>query len=304
MRLITRELKIDFLGMRHFSFAVSGITALIALGAYFAMGGFHYGIDFSGGTLVQVRLAPENKIEDLRTAVTSLNIGAFSLQAFGEASHNEYLITLPQSESERKTSESIGGQMEAGLKKTFPSLTVQRIETVGPKVGAELKVEAAQAVGFALLALLIYIWFRFEWRYGVGAIVATGHDVLFVLGAFILTQKEISLPVVAGVLTVAGYSVNDTIVVFDRIRERMRRDKKIDAQTVFNQSVNQTLSRTLLTSGTTLLTVLAMYLFGGDIIHDFSFALLVGIVVGTYSSIFVAAPIVLILNNAFPPKKA
>ena len=303
MRLITRELKIDFLGMRNISFAVSIITALIALGAYFGMGGFRYGIDFSGGTLMQVKLPPEVKIDELRTAVTGLNVGAFSLQVFGETSRNEYLITLPQSESERSTAESIGGKMESGLRKTYPNLVVQRIETVGPKVGAELKVEEAEAVFFAMVALMLYIWLRFEWRFGVGAIIATGHDVLIVLGAFVLTQREISLPVVAGVLTVAGYSVNDTIVVFDRIRERLSRDKKSDAQAVFNTSVNQTLSRTLLTSGTTLFVVIAMFFFGGDIIHDFSFALLVGISVGTYSSIFVAAPIVLLLNKAFPPAR-
>ncbi len=175
---------------------------------------------------------------------------------------------------------------------------------MGPKVGEELKTAAFRAIVFSLVAILIYVWIRFQWRYSIGALVALFHDVLLVLAAFAVTQKEISLPVVAGILTVAGYSINDTIVIFDRIRENLRRFQKRAIFDTFNVSVNQTLSRTLLTSGTTLFVVLSIFVFGGGIINDFAFALLLGVVVGTYSSVFIAAPLVYILLQRFPPKLA
>jgi preprotein translocase subunit SecF len=181
-------------------------------------------------------------------------------------------------------------------------MVMRRVESVGPRVGAELKTSAYEAILFSLIAILAYIWVRFEWRYSIGAIVATTHDVLIVLAAFVFTQREISLTVVAAVLTVAGYSVNDTIVIFDRIREFVRKFQKKDVKDTFNDSINQTLSRTVLTAGTTLFVVLALYFFGGDIINDFAFALTIGIVVGTYSSIFVAAPVVYMLLQRFPAR--
>ncbi|MDH5750983.1 MAG: protein translocase subunit SecF [Deltaproteobacteria bacterium] len=302
MRLIKQELNINFLGLRWGSLSLSAALVILGVVLYFTMGGLRYGIDFTGGTLVQVKLAEQHGIDELRDVMTSSGLGTFSLQSFGEEGSNEFLITLAKSEEEREANESIGGRVENSLKSRFPSLEVRRIETVGPKVGEELKSQALEAVLFSLVAILIYIWIRFQWKYSLGAIVALTHDVLVVLAAFVLTQKEISLPVVAGVLTVAGYSINDTIVIFDRIRENLKRFQKKSTLEVFNESINQTLSRTILTSGTTLFVILSIFLFGGEIINDFAFSLLIGVTIGTYSSIFVASPLVLILMKEAPQK--
>jgi preprotein translocase subunit SecF len=198
--------------------------------------------------------------------------------------------------------ESLAKRVEGLLKAKYPSLTVRRVESVGPKVGQELKHAAFNAVVFSLAAILLYIWLRFEWRFSIGAIVATLHDVLIVMAAFVVTQREISLTVVAAVLTIAGFSVNDTVVVFDRIRENLRRHPKTPFGNNVNDSVNQTLSRTVLTSGTVLIVVIVMAIWGGETLADFAFAMLIGIVVGTYSSIFQAAPVVYMLHERFPPK--
>ncbi len=303
MRLISNQTHFDFLRWRFVSLGSSWSVILVGFIAYFLLGGFNYGIDFSGGTLVQIKLDRANDIGAIRQALNDGGVGSFSLQAFGDPAAHEFLISLGKSEEGTAVAgRSVSAQVESLLKERFPSLVVRRAESVGPKVGAELKTAAFEAIFFSLLALLVYIWLRFEWRYSVGAIVATAHDVLIVLAAFVFTQREVSLTVVAAVLTVAGYSVNDTIVIFDRIREFMRKYQKKDIKDTYNDSINQTLSRTVLTSSTTLFVVLAIYLFGGEIINDFAFALLVGIVVGTYSSIFVAAPVVYMLLQRFPTK--
>ncbi|HUJ73614.1 MAG TPA: protein translocase subunit SecF, partial [bacterium] len=197
--------------------------------------------------------------------------------------------------------EGLAQHVEQVIKTRFPTVTLRRVESVGPKVGRELRMAAVWSILFALGAILVYIWVRFQWRYSLGAIVATVHDVLIVLTAFVLTQREFTLTVLAAVLTIAGYSVNDTVVVFDRIRENQRRQAKKDMALVMNESINQTLSRTLLTSGLTMTVVVVMYFFGGEIINDFAFAMLVGVLIGTYSSIFSASPVVYMLYKRFPP---
>jgi preprotein translocase SecF subunit len=302
MRFFSNETHFDFIRLRYLSLTASWLVILAGFVAYFWVG-LNYGIDFTGGTLVQVRIDGPSDITDMRQVLSDGGVGNFALQAFGEQGANEYLITLGGAGTETAVgAKSPAVQVEGLLKEHYPKLTVRRVESVGPKVGEELKTAAYEAILFSLVAILIYIWGRFQWRYSVGAIVATAHDVLIVLAAFVFTQREISLTVVAAVLTVAGYSVNDTIVIYDRIREFLRRFQKKDVKDTFNDSINQTLSRTVLTAGTTLFVVVAIYFFGGEIINDFAFALLVGIVVGTYSSIFVAAPVVYMLLQRFPVK--
>ena len=305
MRIFKTDSNVDFMGRGRLSVSLSLVLILVGFVAFFGWKGLNYGIDFTGGTLVQVRLEGAGDITAIRAALGDTDLGSFSLQAFGEAGGNEYLITLGEVEEQASVAgKSRALRVEEALKTHFPKVLIRRVESVGPKVGAELKLAAAEAIVFSLVAMLLYIWVRFQWRYSVGAIFATLHDVLIVLAAFVFTQREVSLTVVAGVLTVAGYSVNDTIVIFDRIRESMHRFQKRDPYEVFNLSINQTLSRTVLTSGTTLLVVVILFFFGGDIINDFAFALLVGILVGTYSSIFTAAPVVYWLLKRFPPKVA
>lgn len=302
-RLVPNNLGIDYLRWRWWSLAVS--WAVIAVGAVlFLVKGFNYGIDFTGGTLIQVQVNEPADIGQMRALLDTARVGSFTLQALGEGQQRDFLIVLGgflKAEASGK-SENLAQKVEAALKAKYPTLSVRRVEGVGPKVGQELKQQAYYAIGFSLLALLLYIWLRFEWRFGVGALVATAHDVLIVLTAFVLTQKEITLTVVAAVLTIAGFSVNDTVVVFDRIRENVRRHLKTPFGQNVNDSINQTLSRTVLTSGTVLIVVVVMYLFGGEILNDFSFALLIGVLVGTYSSIFQAAPVVYMLHERFPPR--
>ncbi len=303
MRIIRDDLNIDFLGKRNFAFALSGVLILAGVAAFFVRDGLNYGIDFNGGTIVQIQFEDAHDIGEIRTTLASGLPGSFSLQAFGDAEDNEFLITVGQADVLKSgPGEGVAQQVQDVLRERYPNFSVRRVESVGPRVGEELKIAASQAILFSLVAILLYIWLRFQWRYSIGAIVALLHDVLIVLAAFAATQKEVTLPVVAAVLTVAGYSINDTIVIFDRIRENFRRFQKKAADDIINESVNQTLSRTLLTSGTTLFVLLSIYLFGGEIINDFAFALLVGVVTGTYSSVFVAAPVFFALRRAFPQK--
>jgi preprotein translocase SecF subunit len=302
MRFFSNETHFDFIRLRFISLIASGVVIVAGFAGYFLLG-LHYGIDFTGGTLVQVRVERESDIQAMRQALSAGGIGAFSLQAFGEEGSKEYLITLAQASDDAAVAgRGPAARVEQTLKEQFPQVQIRRVESVGPKVGAELKEAASEAILFSLVAILIYIWVRFQWRYSIGAIVATAHDVLVVMACFVFTQREISLTVVAAVLTVAGYSVNDTIVIYDRIRENLRKFRKKVITDTINDSINQTLSRTVLTAGTTLFVVAAIYVFGGEIINDFAFALLVGIVVGTYSSVFVAAPLVYMLLQRFPPK--
>lgn len=302
MRIIKEETHFNFLAKGPLCISLSGLLVLAGIVAYFAMGGLNYGVDFRGGTDVQVQFKETIDIKAVRQALSDGEIGSFSLKSFGQPGDNEFLISLGKTERTIGDKKNRGEEVKNLLKAKYPSLTVRRIESVGPRVGKELRLKAAQAIVFSLIAILLYVWLRFQWRYSIGALVALFHDVLIVMIAFVVTGKEVTLPVVAAILTIAGYSINDTIVIFDRIRENLRRYQKKEIFDIFNQSVNQTLSRTILTSGTTLFVVLAIYFFGGAIINDFAFALVLGVVVGTYSSIFIAAPIVHNLMKWFPAK--
>ena len=303
MRIFKEDLHIDFLSKRYWAFALSGVLLTAGVIALFAQGGLNYGIDFSGGTIVQVQFEEQHEIARIRQTLAAGKIGSFSLQSFGAEENNEFLITVGK--ADRKgliENEGIAQEIEQLLKAQYTGLAVRRVESVGPKVGEELKLAAGEAILFSLVAILLYVWLRFQWRYSIGAIVALMHDILIVLMAFAATQKEITLPVVAAILTVAGYSINDTIVIFDRIRENFRKFQKKPGVDIINESVNQTLSRTLLTSGTTLFVLFSIFLFGGEIINDFAFALLIGVVTGTYSSVFIASPVFYGLRQQFPQK--
>jgi preprotein translocase subunit SecF len=267
-----------------------------------ARGGLRLGVDFTGGTQVEVQVLPNSgtsdvPIRDVRDAVAAAGFDNRAIQKAGGGEINDFLIHVQtgagaQADTTgegRHVSERIKGE----LQKRFPDqrVVLRGVESVGPKVGSELKSAAVQAVLASILLILVYVAFRFEFRFGVATIVAAAHDVLFVLGLFSLSNKEMDLTVIAAFLTLVGYSVNDTIVVFDRIREELKLRQKREAyEVIFNSAINKTLSRTLLTGVTTLIVLASLYFAGGEVIHDFSWVLLTGILVGTYSSIFVAAP--------------
>lgn len=286
MKLINSETHFDFMGKIKITMTVSGLIILIGLASILLSGGLKYGIDFSGGTLVQLQFKTPPDINAIRDGLKTIGLGESTIQEFG--TERDILIRVPSSEEKLK---AIGSQVRDSLGERFnkADITIERVEMVGPKVGSDLREKALLSILYAIIGIVIYISWRFELQYAIAAIIALIHDVLVTMGAFSIFDKEFTLVIVAAFLTIIGYSLNDTIVVFDRIRENLRRKGKSTLTQVINASINQTLSRTLLTSGTTLLVVIALFLFGGEIIHDFSFALLIGISVGTYSSIFIAS---------------
>ena len=286
MQLFKDETRFDFMGQINAAMIISGIVILIGLGSIVFSGGLKYGIDFAGGTLVQLQFKNPPDIEVIRDGLKTIGLGESTIQEFG--SKKDILIRVERSEEKL---EAVGAMVKRSLSQKFNSddITVERVEMVGPKVGRDLREKALLSILYAIIGIVIYISWRFEFQYAIAAIIALIHDVLVTMGAFSILDKEFTLVIVAAFLTIIGYSLNDTIVVFDRIRENLRRKGKLSLSEIINSSINQTLSRTLLTSGTTLLVVLALFFFGGEIIHDFSFALLVGVFVGTYSSIFIAS---------------
>ncbi len=238
----------------------------------------------------------------MRIALEGLTIEGLSVQAFGEKEANEYLITMTKTTGEL---EGLSEDVKIALNNRFgrESLEVRRVEMVGPKVGKDLRRKGMLAVIFSLLGMLMYIWWRFELRFGVGAIICLIHDVIITLGALSLTNKAVDLPIIAALLAVVGYSVNDTIIISDRIRENLKKMSRGRLRDIVNKSINQTLSRTCITAGTTLMVVIALFSLGGEVIHDFAFTLLVGICIGTYSSIFIASPLLIVWERIFPKKK-
>ena len=291
---------IDFLSFKRLAAVISAILILGGVASIVAHQGLKYGIDFRGGTNVQIQFSTAPDLDQLRQFFAEKGMKNVVLQTFGDAAEKEILLGLPTG-SPLGTGEQLTSELRNILLPQHPKLEIRRIETIGPKVGDELKISAAQAILIALGLVLLYITIRFQWRQGVSAIVALVHDVLVVIGMFSILDKEFSLTVVAALLTVVGYSLNDTIVVFDRIRENQGKYRKKSFEETINLSITETLSRTLITSGTTLLVVLALFLLGGEIIHDFAFALLVGVLIGTYSSIYVASPVAVFLTKLAPP---
>jgi preprotein translocase subunit SecF len=283
--------KIDFLGMRKIAYLFSGVLILAGVISMIIHGGPHYNIDFTGGTLLHLKFNDNIQIETLRTSLTERGYGDSEIKHFG--SEQDIVIRL----SSEHSAEEMSTKVEQIIRETLPENTfiVQRVEKVGPKVGKELIAKAIEAVLVALVLILLYVMVRFEFRFAVGAIVATFHDVLVTLGIFSLLDIEISSPLIAAILTIIGYSLNDTVVVFDRIRENMKvKQRDIGGLTaLMNRSLNETLSRTIITSLTTLFVVVILFFFGGEVLRSFSFALILGIVFGTYSTLFIASPIVL-----------
>lgn len=282
LRLVPTETKIDFYGRRLIAFAFSCLL-LVATGVGLATKGLNFGIDFKGGILVEVRMPEAVNIADMRSQLSGLELGDVSLQEFGQPT--DILIGIQQQEGDEAEQLAAVEVLKNALGGTAE---YRRVEFVGPKVGAELIEAGAIAVGLALLAILVYVWFRFEWHFGFAAVVALAHDVILTIGVFSWTGLEFNLATVAAVLTIAGYSINDTVVVFDRVRENLRKYKKMTMPDLLNLSLNDTLSRTVMTSATTLLALFALFFFGGEVIRGFSFALIWGVLIGTYSSIFIA----------------
>ena len=291
---------IDFLGFKRLAAIISGILILAGVASIVAHNGLKYGIDFRGGTNVQIQFSTPPNLDQLRNFFAENGMKNVVLQTFGDLADHEILLGLPLN-SPLGTGENLTSELRKILEPQHPKLEIRRIETIGPKVGDELKISAVKAILIALGLVLLYITIRFQWRQGVSAIVALVHDVLVVVGMFSIFDKEFSLTVVAALLTVVGYSLNDTIVVFDRIRENQGKYRKKSFEETINLSITETLSRTLITSGTTLFVVLSLFLLGGEIIHDFAFALLVGVLIGTYSSIYVASPLSVFLTKLVPP---
>jgi|TARA_B110001452_G_scaffold179443_1_gene150605 preprotein translocase subunit SecF len=250
--------------------------------------GLNYGIDFKGGTLLEIRVSEKNiSIEDVRSSLDKLNLGDVNVKEFGEKGN--YLIKIEEKPD-------LNSKLITNLKKNINTklnseVNYRRIENVGPKVSSELLKSGLIAIILSLLAMLFYIWIRFEWQFSIGSIIALFHDVIITIGIFSFLSIEINLSIVAAVLTIVGYSMNDTVVIYDRIRENLNKYNKISIHEISNLSINETLSRTLITSVTTLLALFSIFILGGEILRGFSFAMILGVIIGTYSSIFVASPI-------------
>jgi preprotein translocase subunit SecF len=302
MELIKPNSNIRFVGRIREALIFSLVLIAISLLSLVIKGGPRYGIDFEGGTLVQIKFFNAVDIGEVRNSLDTLAIEGLSVQEFGDQEEQEYLVTMKKTTGEL---EGLADTIKNALTSTFgnDALEMRRVEMVGPKVGKDLRRKGMLAVVFSLLGMLVYIWWRFELRFGIGAIFCLVHDVTITLGALSLTNKPIDLPIIAALLTVVGYSVNDTIIISDRIRENMKKMSRGRLKDIVNKSINQTLSRTCITAGTTLMVVVALFFLGGEVIHDFAFTLLVGIFAGTYSSIFIASPLLIVWEKIFPQKK-
>lgn len=302
-QFVPQGVNINFIGARFLAYIFSAVILVSSIGLV-SVKGLNLGIDFTGGTVIEIKTPVEPNIEVLRSNLNELGLGAVSIQEFGRV--DDLLIRIqdqPKPEGWNKETDDDPNAVAIELIKEALSeefegqkIDYRRTEFVGPQVGEELKLAGLYAVLFSLLGIMIYIWFRFEWQFGLAALIALAHDSLATIGLFALTQLEFNLSTVAAILMIAGYSINDTVVVFDRIRENLRKYKKKPLPELFNFSVNQTLSRTLMTSVTTLLALIALYVFGGEVIRGFVYALIFGILIGTYSSVFVASPVLLLMN--------
>ena len=298
--LIKPGTNFDFVGYRFYAVSASIVVILLGLVSLWFRG-VNYGIDFAGGTLVHVKFAKPVEINDIRAALDNIAAKDVMVQDFGGAGKQEFIIRMLESDPELKR--GLTEQISRTLTERFQGKSdfeVLRVETVGPRVGKDLRQRAVWAVLAATVVMGIYIAIRFEPRFGLGAAVALLHDVMVAVTALSIFGMEFDLTTVAALLTIVGYSVNDTVIVSDRIRENMRKNRREPLASVMNRSINETLSRTILTGGTVLLVVVALYFLGGEIIHGFAFTLLVGVIVGTYSSVYIASPIVLYLD--FKPK--
>jgi preprotein translocase subunit SecF len=284
--VIRRVPRIDFMRWHVFGFAFSILLGVVSIGLSLSVG-LNLGIDFKGGLLIEAKTQGAADLAAMRAKIDALHIGEASLQNFGAP--DEVLIRLPQQTGGDKAQEAAIVAVKQAL---GDGVDYRRQEVVGPSVGSELIRAGALATVLALVAILVYIWFRFEWQFGVGATISTIHDVVTTVGLFAIFQLEFNLTTLAAILTIAGYSINDTVVIYDRVREAMRRHRTMPFRELINLALNETLSRTILTVSTVALAVLSLLVFGGEVLKGFSIAMLWGIVIGTYSSLFIAAPII------------
>ena len=290
-----KDANYDFLAQRRKAYILSGTLLAIGLFSLFLHKGLRQGVEFTGGTLFQVEFVEPTSVAEVRDAIAAEGLEGAQIQQFGDS--NDYLIrvgTFRESGGDR-VSASVSEALDATYGEDGWQFT--RTEAVGPKVGSELKEKALIAILMSFALTLVYLAFRFEWRFGVAAIVATAHDITLTFGFLSVFNVEITLATVAAILTILGYSLNDTIVVFDRIRENLKKRRKDSYWDIINASINETLPRTVLTSGTTLMTLLALFIFGGAVIRPFALVLILGVIIGTYSSIFVASPVLLELEG-------
>ena len=294
LRLVPQKTKIGFIRWRMVSALLSTILILASVGL-FATNGLNYGIDFKGGSLIEFKTAGSAELGQVRALVGEMNLGDVQVQEFGAA--DTVLVIVETQPGGVKVQDQVVDQVVATLNDNLDGgITVNRREFVSGGVSQELVRDGTMAVVFAILAMLAYIWFRFEWQFSVGAVLALLHDVVLTIGVFSLVQLEFGLPIIAALLTIVGYSMNDTVVVYDRVRENLRKYKKMPLSELLDLSVNDTLSRTIMTSVTTLIALGSLYVLGGENIRGFTFAMIWGIFVGTYSSIFIAAPLLLVLG--------
>ena len=290
LNLVPIKPSINFLIRRQYFFVFS-VILLLSSGFFYLFNGLNLGIDFKGGIMLEVRVSSSTNISQMRQGLSNLNLGEIKIQQFG--ADTDFLIRIQKQEGGEKAQQSAIDI----VKRTLPNdIKYRRTEFVGPKVSKELYRDGILAVIFAIIGILAYIWFRFEWQFGLGAIIALTHDVITTIGVYALTGLEFNLSTVAAILTIAGYSINDTVVVYDRVRENLRKYKTLELVNLLNNSVNETLSRTIMTSVTTLLALGALYVLGGEVIRGFSIGMIWGVLIGTYSSICIAVPLLLFLN--------
>ena len=295
MELIKPGTQIQFTRYRKIAVILSSIVNLAVIAALFLKGPL-LGVDFAGGTMVQLKFSQKVSIPDIRAALERVNLGNGVVQDFGEPGSNEYLVRLDKTSGELG---ALGEQIKKSLTDHFGAdkFEIRRIESVGPKVGEDLRFRGAMSVIAATVMMGVYIWLRFELRFGLGAVIALIHDILVTIGALLLANYEFDLTIIAALLTIVGYSVNDTVIVCDRIRENMRKIRRESLESIINTSINETLSRTIITVSTAIMVLVALYLLGGAVIRPFAFALLVGFFSGVYSTIFIASPVILLCEK-------
>ena len=292
LKLVPAETKIDFIRLHIASFIVSASLVSASLGLFFTQG-LNFGIDFKGGTLIEIGTNGPADIADLRDIIGSLDLGEVQIQEFG--SPEDVLIRVGEKADATDNAENLSAVDQ--IRNALPQdVTFRRVEVVGPQISGELVRAGFLAVTVAIGLMLFYIWLRFEWQFSVGAVLALIHDIILTIGVFCLIQLEFNLSIIAAILTIVGYSMNDTVVVYDRVRENLRRFKKMPLSELANLSINSTLSRTVMTSVTTLLALFSLYILGGEVIRGFTLAMIWGVFVGTYSSIFIAAPVLMYLG--------
>lgn len=292
LKLVPVNISIGFIRHRTVAMVLSSLLVVASVFVFLA-NGLNFGIDFRGGTLIEASSESAVDLAELRGRLGALDLGEVQIQEFGK--ETDVLIRIAEKEGATDASNNLSA-VEQVREELSSDFDVRRVEIVGPQVSAELIQTGIMAVLAAIASMLIYIWFRFEWQFSVGAVLALVHDVALTIGLFALLQLDFNLSILAAILTIVGYSMNDTVVVYDRVRENLRKYKKMDLAELLNIAINETLSRTVMTSVTTMLALLALYILGGEVIRGFTFAMIWGVIVGTYSSIFIASPLLMLLG--------